>query len=150
MFPPAHDPSRPAVRSVRSAIRNAADLAIAFMTLEGYGLDDLRPARIPRGGSHPGSPDDAAASPSTSSGSRAAAGRELPPAPRTQLASSQQPLDVQHPRRSGLRSSARSRRPGVVPASEQHCLTPLARTGTVTDPVSPSPRRRTAAQDTPH
>ena len=149
MFPTTPDNSRPAVRSVRSAIRNAADLAIAFMTLEGYGLDDLRPARIPRSHGHPGTPDDAAASPSISSGRRAAVGSELPLAPRTLLAW-EQPLVPQHPHRSELRRPARSRRPGVVAVREQHCLAPLARTGAAADPVSPSPRRRTAEQEAPH
>lgn len=47
MFPPISDPTEPPARSLWSAFRDAADLAIAFLTLESYGLHDLCPAAGP-------------------------------------------------------------------------------------------------------
>ncbi len=50
MFPPISDPTELPARSLWSAIRDAADLAIAFLTLESYGLHDLR---LSTGPDHP-------------------------------------------------------------------------------------------------
>ena len=129
MFSPTPDPSRPATRSLRAAIRNAADLAIAFVTLESYGLDDLRPARASTADGHPGSTpaDDAAARPGASGTRRAA---------------------VAHPHRTTLRPQPRPGRPGTSPRREQLCLTPLRGTGAPA--AAPASRRRTAPQDAPH
>lgn len=152
MFPPTHDPDRPATRSLRTAIRDAADLAIAFLTLESYGLDDVRPARSMRAthGHHGAQPDDAAADPGTPRASRAAVGAELllttpqPPA---------SPASAAHAHRRGLRAPERGRRPGTVRPRAQHCLTPVGSASAIGRPdrtAAPSQRPRTAPQDTPH
>ena len=125
MFPPAPESGRSAPRPLRVKLRNAADLAIAFMTLESYGLDDLRPARFSGADGPFGAPvDDAATHPGEAPDARAAAGTTLA-----------------HSHRRELRAHSRARRPGTVVLREQPCTTPLAGSTTVV------PRRRTAPQD---
>ncbi len=132
MFPPAAEQDRSAPRSLRAKLRNAADLAVAFMTLESYGLEDLLPARSLGPDAHSGIRDEAVVRPGPAPGVRAA----------VELAASAH--------RRELRTPARTRRPGTVAVREQPCTTPLSGTSTsgATAPAS-STRRRTAAPDTP-
>lgn len=132
MFPSTSDEARATVRSTRTAIRNLADLAIAFVTLESYALDDLQPARRVTSHGHPdGRLDDAAAS--TGPG----------PSPRAAVESI-------NPHRRELRTPTRTRRPGTTMPLEQLCLTPILGATPTSTPTPPSSRRRTAPQDASH
>lgn len=119
MFPSTSDQGRPTARSVRSVLRDAADLAIAFMTLESYGVDDVLGAgRPPRAGDDAPRPETAAlealtATPSSSSHHRA------------------------------LRTPRRPGRPGTPIVRAQLCLTPLEPNAAPTT----APRRRTATTE---
>lgn len=131
MFPPASDSDRHTPRSLRAALRNAADLAVAFMTLESYGLDDLRPGRSTRPDDLTTGPaDDAALRPGVFPDARAAAGPSS------------------HTHRRELRAPSRTRRPGAVVLREQPCTTPLLAPDNTAPVLTSPPRRRTALQDT--
>ena len=130
MFSSTPDPTRSVPRSLRAALRNAADLAVAFVTLEGYGLDDLRPGRPSSSDVHTGeSTDDAAARPG---------------APWAEPAA----VDPKHPHRRSLRTHPRERRPGIAPRAEELCTTPLHSSEPLHAARAPS-RRRTTSQDAP-
>ena len=141
MFPPTADQVRPARRSLREALADAADLAIALVTLESYGLDDLRRALV---GDEVIAPSTtalldaggAAATPSAPRPTPARSAPAAPPAPSSRL---------EHHR--PLRATQRPRRPGRPTPREQLCTTPLE--PTFSQPRTTS-RRRTAPQDTPH
>ncbi len=127
MFPSVAAPTAPR-RSFRAAVANAADLMIAFFTLEGYGLNDLR--RAPAQGP--------AIQPGARSGERRrSAGRD--PAG---------DLGFAHAARSrSLGPGRRSRRPGATASREHFCSAPL-----LSNPGSGTtrPRYRSPHQDASH
>lgn len=146
MFPHAYDPADSTARSLRSAIRNAADLAVAFMTLESYGLDDLRPFS---GAGAPRLPtDDATARAVPSPIDRAAASPEHPLGQPDLLA--QHSPGRQHPHRHKLRASKRLGRPGAGAPREQLCLTPIRRSRAPSLTASEPPRWSTTPRHAPH
>jgi len=138
MFPsPDHRP-QPAGRPVWAALRHAADVAIAFLTLESYGLEDLRrsdPA------SPPGHPRPMCGEPATPwyTGSDPGAAGACPSAParRPPGPCGAQPLVPGEPplpadrltfpsgHRPKLRSRTHTRRPGTTAPAELLCLTPV-------------------------
>ncbi|MCW3011300.1 MAG: hypothetical protein JWO90_1704 [Solirubrobacterales bacterium] len=161
MFSPAPDPARPATRSLRATVRNLADLTIAFMTLEGYGLDDLRRSPPERPHGQPGATTGDAAEPaSTRSSARVTAERDPLLAAflgepslastdhRTASASAVgSPIASQTPaHHRPLRTPSRPGRPGTVPARERLCLSPVEAEAPA-PAQSAAPRRRTAPQD---
>jgi hypothetical protein len=118
-------------------LRSALDLAVAFMTLESYELDDLRPRRTPnRDDRHDPVSGEAAAGPSSTPAGRVAVGTG--------------PLTLPHHRhRHALRAPTRDRRPGASAPREQLCLTPIEGPTTTEPTVTSSRGRHAAAQDTP-
>ncbi|CAA9477214.1 MAG: hypothetical protein AVDCRST_MAG53-350 [uncultured Solirubrobacteraceae bacterium] len=111
--------------------RRAADLLIAFATLESYRLDDFR---RPGSRGHPDALTDVAAA------------RERLPQDARAAAAPWHQRGPQHPQRQGLRPRVRTR-PGASVPHEQFCLTPVA--GLATAGLSPSSPRRAAAHDAP-
>lgn len=169
MFPSGSDQPRPAARSLWAVLRDATDVAIAFVTLESYGLDDLCPgrrARVDQGfvseqglvcelGFVSGHiaplavADEPFARDTEATAAALAAGRSPFLAFPTTVAASVR--SAPHPHRAELRTLTRARRPGAAAFQEQLCLTPLrARTPHDHAFPAPPPRRRTAPQDTPH
>ena len=100
MFGPTRSPRSP-LTDVAAALRRAAELTLAFATLESYDLDDLRPGRSTQ-------PERQDARP------------ELQHAPAF-------PEPAPDPHRMPLRSRAAGRRPGTTPRPTQVCTTPLAK-----------------------
>jgi len=126
MFSPLADLARPAARSVRIQIRAAADLAIAFVTLESYGLDDLRHACSSSAPSRFGATTgDATPAPSIRT-------------PRRATARVEHAMDARRP---APRDHARARRPGAIARRTQLCLAPVEQTPGA---GAAAPRRRTA------
>lgn len=126
MFPYSPDPSG-ATHSLRSAIRHAADLVIAFMTLESYGLEDLeRSSAASARGNVASLTDNATARPDPSPIDRAVAGPDFP---LEQREIAQELTPSWHPHRHELRPPKRSGRPGASTAREQLCLMPIQGAG---------------------
>ena len=125
MFPSTRDPLLPPRRTFGAALLDAADLLVAFVTLESYGLADLRHA----GASRPLAPEPPAAAPADLGFERPAAGR---------LATGSLASDPHRAGQSRHRIgpvASRRRRAGSVATREQLCLTPVPdRTAPVTDP----------------
>ncbi len=122
-------------RTWRMAARDAADLLVAFMTLESYGLDDLRPARRSASRSHNDAPAGTASGlPDPSWNRGAASDHEVP-------------SDLRHPHRHALRAPDRPRRPGTSTTREQLCLTPVEHTTGASAPDPVAPPRCKAPQD---
>lgn len=150
MFPSTSDPADSTTRFLRSAVRNAADLVIAFMTLDSYGLDDLRPSAPPSTNGDFATPTDkATARPDPSPIDPSVAGRERAPGQRDMLVQEPRP-GRQHPHRHDLRPPRRPGRPGASAAREQLCLTPLPSTRVQRPADSPQPRPSTAPQEASH
>ncbi len=135
---------------MRSAIRNAADLAIAFMTLESYGLDDLRHPFAPcaHNDPHNDPPVDRGAARSDPKPIDRVAGPEHPLAQPDLL--HQHPLGPEHPHRYELRAPKRSGRPGAGAPREQLCLTPIRRSRAPSLTASEPPRWPTTPRHAPH
>lgn len=132
MFPPAHHTARLAPRSMWAAFHHAVDLAVAFVTLESYGLDDLRPTRGSDTRGQAGvDPRDAAGDTEIAPGAPAAS---VPTAPE---------LHALHRRE--LRTHARARRPGTTIPREQLCLSDAPVKAMPSS--APTQHRRTAPQD---
>jgi hypothetical protein len=125
MFPSVDAPSEPPRRTLRAALRHAAELTVAFATLESYTLADLRrrPSELKV---------EAAATPSTVAG--------LKPGP-SAAGPSSGPATHPH-RRAPLADRTLPRRPGTITPREQLCHTPLPRTRPLAaNPPNPAPQR---------
>lgn len=147
MFPHRLDSAGSPTRSLRSAFRNAADLVIAFITLESYGIDHLRLSAAPSAHGDPPT-DYAAARPDPSPIDRAAGASEHPIGqPETPT---RHPRGSQHPHRHELRAPKRSGRPCAGAPRAQLCLTPLRRSRAPSPTNSPPPYRPTASRESPH
>ena len=114
MFPSTPDRASRATAPAWSKLRNAASLVIAFMTLDSYGIDDLRRGRAaglqaPAGTS--GEPTTSPGPSASSSRHAAAAGPDRPPAA--------------HHHRRALRPPIGPRRAGGITPPDQLCLTPV-------------------------
>lgn len=106
MFPFDRDPLPPSRRTLGAALADAADLLVAFVTLESYGLADLRPARA------------AVVPEAVEVASRRS------PAGGNGVVSGDRGSDRGH--RHTIPGTPRARRPGSVPTRPQPCRTPVA------------------------
>lgn len=127
---------KPARRSLRDALRYAADLAVAFATLADVDPDAPSPrppvdgTEIARqgGGDIEVSAEDAGSVACASTRATEDDGRRLVTPP--------------HPHRVPLRASARGGRPGAVAARPQSCLTPVDGRHALGAPRAPKRRSR--------